>query len=406
MKIVEINTVHVGSTGKIMIQIANVARQHNHEVHTFSRAWLARKAIGECHHFVGCRFGNIIHRILLPICGRDDQLSYVGTCSLIKKLKKIDPDVIHLHNLHGHYINFPVLFDYIKNNKKKVVWTLHDCWAFTGHCPYFTAVKCDRWKDGCHHCPQPKAYPKMYVDTSKKMYELKKKWFSGVEDMTIITPSNWLAGLVKESFLKDYPVKVINNGIDLSIFKPTESNFRKKYDLVGKKVILGVAFDWGYRKGLDVFVELSKRLDPNTYKIVLVGTNDEVDKQLPTDIISIHRTQNQSELAEIYTTADVFAQPTREEVFGLVNAEALACGTPVVTFKTGGSPEIVDETCGSVVDCDDVDAMESEIIRVCTDNPYSESACLNRAEIFDMNKRFEEYIDLYEDSTCCTGSTL
>jgi glycosyltransferase involved in cell wall biosynthesis len=229
------------------------------------------------------------------------------------------------------------------------------------------------------------------------MWRLKKKWFTGVEDMTIVTPSQWLAGLVKESILKDYTVKVIHNGIDLSIFKSMPNNFREKYGIPeNKKILLGVAFGWGIRKGLDVFLELEKRLDPHKYQIVLVGTDDKVDKQLPAGIISIHRTQNQQELAEIYTAADLFVNPTREENYPTVNMESLACGTPVLTFRTGGSPEILDENTGAVVDCDDIDALEQEIVRICDKKPHSMEACLTRAKSFDMNERFEEYIKLYE----------
>ena len=227
------------------------------------------------------------------------------------------------------------------------------------------------------------------------MYRLKKKWFTGVENMTIVTPSEWLAGLVKESYLRDYPVKVINNGIDLSVFKPTESDFRKKYALENEYIVLGVAFGWGKRKGLDVFIELAKRLDKEKYKIVLVGTDDNVDRLLPENIISIHRTQNQTELAEIYTAADVFANPTREEAFGLVNIEALACGTPGVTFETGGSPECFNETCGAVVAKNNIGTMYNEIIRICETQPYSEDACINRANNFDKNEKFKEYVALY-----------
>ena len=214
--------------------------------------------------------------------------------------------------------------------------------------------------------------------------------------MTIVTPSEWLASLVKESYLKDYPVKVINNGIDLNIFKPTESDFIKKYALENKYIVLGVAFGWGRRKGLDVFIELAKRLDEEKYKIVLAGTDDNVDKLLPDNIISIHRTQNQTELAEIYTAADVFANPTREENYPTVNMEALACGTPVVTFNTGGSPEMLDETCGAAVAKDDNDAMYNEIIRICEKKPYSMEACIKKAKGFDKNEKFGEYIRLYE----------
>jgi glycosyltransferase involved in cell wall biosynthesis len=230
------------------------------------------------------------------------------------------------------------------------------------------------------------------------MHKRKKKLFSGL-NMTIITPSQWLADLVKQSFLKNYPVRVIHNGIDLSVFKPTPSDFRKRYGIaLEKKILLGVAFGWGARKGLDVFIDLAKRLDDKYYQIVLVGTDDNVDKQLPDSIISIHRTQNQAELAEIYTAADLFVNPTREENYPTVNMESLACGTPVLTFRTGGSPECIDEYCGAVVDCDDVDAMEREIIRICSDAPYSKEDCLKRAASFDHHKRFEEYIQLYESS--------
>jgi glycosyltransferase involved in cell wall biosynthesis len=227
------------------------------------------------------------------------------------------------------------------------------------------------------------------------MWNHKRKWFTGIKNCTIVTPSRWLADLIKQSYLKNYPVKVINNGIDLSVFKPTGSEFRKKNGLDGKMVVLGVASGWGGRKGLDVFIELARRL-PDDYRIVLVGTTDNVDKDLPSNIISIHRTQNQNGLAEIYTAADVFANPTREDTFPTVNMESLACGTPVVTFRTGGSPEIIDETCGSVVDCDDIDAMETEIRRVCKEKPYSVEACLARAKNFDMNERFDEYVKLYQ----------
>ena len=256
-------------------------------------------------------------------------------------------------------------------------------------------AKCDKWKTGCFECPNHRYYPDTYVDRTQKMYNLKKEWFCGVKNMTIVTPSQWLADLVGQSFLKDYPVKVINNGIDLDIFKPTDSDIRKKYGCEDSFVLLGVAFDWGVKKGLDVFIELAEKLD-DSYKIILVGTNDEIDKTLPKNIISIHRTQNQRELAQVYSAADLFVNPTREENYPTVNMEALACGTPVLTFRTGGSPEIIDRTCGSVVDCNDTVAMINEIVRISKDTPYSMKACLNRAMTFSMSDKFNEYIELYE----------
>jgi glycosyltransferase involved in cell wall biosynthesis len=238
------------------------------------------------------------------------------------------------------------------------------------------------------------------------MYRLKKQWFTGVKDMTLVTPSHWLADLVKQSYLKEYPVKVIGNGIDLSVFRPTHSDFRQRYGIAPeKKILLGVASGWSEKKGLDVFAELVKRLD-DSYQIVLVGTNEIVDQQLPQGILSIHRTENQQQLAQIYTAADLFVNPTREDTYPTVNMEALACGTPVLTFRTGGSPEIPDATCGAVVEKDDVDAMEKEILSICRDEPYCKEACLKRAEQFDMNLNYKEYVQLYEDCTYCAQCTL
>lgn len=401
MRIAEINILPNGSTGKIMLQIANIVRSHGGAARTYTPVrFLRGKRVPPPnipdHLSWGSRSEACFHYYVGTLLGRNGMFSHRGTRQLIKDLKKFSPDVIHLHNLHMYCINLPMLFNYIKKNNIKTVWTLHDCWSFTGHCPHFTIAKCDKWKTGCHSCPQPRVYPKMYIDTSKKMYRLKKKWFTGVENMTLVTPSVWLGDLVKQSFLGNYPVKVINNGIDLSVFKPTESDFREKYGLENKKIVLGVSFDWGYRKGLDVFIKLSRQLNDN-YKIVLVGTNEAIDKQLPNNILSIHCTENQKELATIYTAADLFVNTTREDTYPTVNMEALACGTPVLTFKTGGSPEIADETCGSVVETDDVDAMEREIVRICTEMPYSREACLERAKSFDANDKLKEYLNIYKE---------
>ncbi len=399
LRIVEINSTAVGSTGKIMLQIADCAREKGHIVKTFSTIAFSLKykklppLPNENHRYFGSYFENGLHMILGKLTGLLGCFSIFSTYRLLREIKKFNPDVIHLHNLHAFCINLPLLFRYIKKNNIKTVWTLHDCWSFTGHCPYFDMIGCNKWKTGCYNCPQyNKDYHKTYIDASKRMYRLKKKWFTGVKDMTLVTPSNWLAGLVKESFLKEYPVKVIHNGIDLSVFNPTPSDFRNKYNCEDKFILLGVAFGWGKRKGLDVFVELAKHLD-DRFQIVLVGTSDEVDELLPDNIISIHQTQNQRELAEIYTAADLFVNPTREEVFGLVNAEALACGTPVITFDTGGCPEIIDQTCGVIVDKDNISTIISVIENF---NPSSFNAnCTLKASKFDVGLMVSKYIETY-----------
>lgn len=401
MNIAEINILDSGSTGKIMLQIAELARKKGHFVITMSKGWNAfsrYKLLEEVpnHYYINNFISSALHYKLGVYLGLNGFFSFFATLRLIHILKKNKINLIHLHNIHNFCFNLPLLFGFIKKHGIPVVWTLHDCWGFTGRCPYFVLTKCDKWKNGCHDCPYPsKAYPAAYNDTSRMMWKLKRNWFMGISNAILITPSRWLADLVKQSYLGKYPIKTINNGINLSIFRPRNSDFRERYELQGKKLVLGVAFDWNNRKGLDVFIELSRSL-PGEYKIILVGTNARVDLLLPKEIISIHRTQNQEELAEIYTAVDVFANPTREEVLGLVNIESLACGTPVVTFKTGGSPECIDETCGSVVECDDINAMKSEILRICEEKPYSEKACLKYAKLFDMKKKFEEYISVYE----------
>ena len=390
MKVVQINaTCGVGSTGKICLGISellNINRIENYIL--FSSRGNGYQLGIRCSSDRYIKLQAVKSRIL----GNYGFNSKKATRRIISEIKRINPDIVHIHNIHGHDCDIEILFRYFKKTNTKLVWTFHDCWAFTAYCPHYTMAKCDYWKTECHDCCQRKCYS-WFFDRSKYLYRKKKEAMTGL-DLTIITPSQWLADQVKMSFLKDYPVMVINNGIDLSVFKPIESDFRDRFGLVGKKVVLGIASIWGKGKGLDVFIELSKRL-PENYRIVLVGTDDRVDAMLPTNVISIHRTQNQKELAEIYTAADVFANPTREENYPTVNMESLACGTPVVTFRTGGSPEILDETCGSVVPCDDIEAMEMEICRICEEKPCSKEECLIRAKSFDMNERFDEYVNLY-----------
>lgn len=258
-------------------------------------------------------------------------------------------------------------------------------------------VGCDKWKDGCGKCPQYKSvYPSACIDITHFMWNKKKKWFTNVKNLTLVTPSHWLADLVKLSFLKDYRIKVINNGIDLTIFKPIQSDFKIKHNLNGKYIVLGVSLGWSNRKGLDVFMELSKKLD-DRFQIVLVGTDDKIDTILPSGILSIHRTHTVHDLVNIYCSASVFINPTREENFPTVNIESIACGTPVVTFNTGGSPEIIDESCGSVVPRDDIQQLYLEIVRICTDKPYTMENCLKRAAFYDRANTVSNYLKLYEE---------
>ena len=394
MKIAFINICDYGSTGKIMLQLAKEAAAEGNETVCFTRNWWDNRG-SEGNVYFGYRTEHALHHVLGYVTGSEGSFSVLSTMELIRKLDEFGPDVIHLHNLHGWFICLPILFDYIKKKDIRVIWTFHDCWPFTGHCPYFDFSGCSRWTEGCGNCPVYKEYPESLFDNSAKMYRRKKSWFSGVRDMTIVCPSEWLAGLVRMSFLAEYDVKVIHNGIDTAVFRRTESDFRERYGIRDDdKILLGVASVWEPRKGLDVFPELDRRLGSG-YRTVLVGIDSAQKADIPGNIICIDRTSNQKELAEIYSAADVFVNPTREDNYPTVNLEAISCGTPVVTFRTGGSPESVGEGCGIVVPKDDTDAVVEAVRTVCRDASDHSSELASMAESFDSMIMTGEYLKLY-----------
>lgn len=395
MKVLQVNTVYgEGSTGKIVMDIQGLCKENGIHCVAACRYITNGKKPADTIE-ISSRLDAKLHGALARFTMLKGCFSYFKTRSFVRKIKKYSPDIVHLHNLHGSYVNVALLAKLIKREGISVVFTLHDCWAFTAICPHFSVCGCDKWKQGCASCPQRKKYSSSLVDLSRFIWQFKKKHLTGFDNAIVVTPSRWLAGLVKQSFLNVYPVKVINNGIDLDVFKPTESDFRKKHSLENKRVVLAVAFGWSYSKGLDVVKVLAYRFSDD-YRLVIVGTDDKVNKALPSNVLCIHRTNNRQELAEIYSAADVLVNPTREEVLGLVNVEALACGTPVVTFNAGGSPECIDETCGAVVETDDIEGMYKEVVRICTDHPYTKENCVKRAKLFDKNQRLNEYIQLYK----------
>lgn len=341
MKVLFINSVcGIGSTGRICTDIADMLTEQGHECKiAFGRGEVPDKYKHYAVRICG-KFGVNVNALKARLLDNDGFNAKSSTKKLIKWIKKFQPDVIHLHNLHGYYINVGILFDYLKTCDKRIIWTLHDCWAFTGHCTHFQFPHCDKWQTECEKCIRVKDYPKALFSHAKRNFNLKKATFCGVPNLTIVTPSKWLAELVKESYLKEYPVQVINNGIDTDVFKPTESDFRERYGLTDKKIILGVANVWEKSKGFNDFLDLAKLID-DSYRIVLVGVNDKQLKILPPNVIGIKRTNSVTELAQIYTSADVLFNPTYEDNYPTVNLEAQACGTPVITYPTGGSIESV-----------------------------------------------------------------
>ena len=340
------------------------------------------------------KFGYYTHNSLSRITDKTGFYSTRATRRLINQIKAYDPDLIHLHNLHGYYINIKILFDYLSAANKPVIWTTHDCWPITGHCTHFDLVKCVQWREGCNNCPQKDQYPKSYVlDRSKKNYALKKQLFTSVKNMMIITPSEWLADIMRQSYLGTYVVRTIPNGIDLDVFKPTESSFKDKNRLTGKKIVLGVANVWNAQKGLNDLIRLSEMLNED-YRIVLVGLTKRQLTDLPQNIVGIERTNSTYELAGIYSAADVFVNTTYEDNFPTVNIEALACATPVITYKTGGSPEAVDSSCGLVIDVGDINKLCEAI---CTLPPYDSKQILQRASQFERTEKYKEYLDCYHE---------
>lgn len=393
MNVFQINICPDLSTGNVMMGIADQVRKNGGKCVTASPP-KGTKNYRE-HYIIGSMLERKIHILFGKWAGNQGLLSVSATKKLIRQIETENPDIIHLHNIHAYYLNYSMFFSYLRRSNRKVVWTFHDCWPLTGHCTHFLMSGCEKWKSGCFDCPSYREYPTSFFDRSKNMWEKKKKWFTGLPNLTIVTPSNWLAGLVKQSYLKDYPVYVIKNGISLDVFRPSDSDFRIKHQLTNKYVILGVASDWGNRKGLDVFFELAERLD-DRFSIVLVGLRPEQISSIPKRIIAVPKTSDQKELAQIYSSADLFVNPTREDNYPTVNMESIACGTPVLTFRTGGSPEILDESTGVVVDCDDYSALRAEIYRIFNNRPYSVESCLKKAASYDKEKCFEEYVELYK----------
>ena len=336
-----INTVcGIRSTGRICTDLATALEAQGHEV----KIAYGRENVPSEYQKYAVRIGNEfdirLHGAKARLFDGSGFGSRKTTRIFIKWIREYDPDVIHLHNIHGYYINIEELFNYLKTCGKKIIWTLHDCWAFTGHTAFCDSINCKKWINGCYKCPLKQLYPKTFVDHSKNNWNKKKELLRGVQGLTLITPSEWLKNCVLLSFLADYPVKVIKNGVDTSLFYPRRSSFKEKHNLTNKKIVLGVASVWDDSKGYSDFLRLSKVLEDD-YQIVLVGLSKKQIQSLPNNIIGIERTTDVNELAEIYSAADVFLNMTYCDTFGQVNLEAALCGTPIISYDTGGCAESV-----------------------------------------------------------------
>ena len=425
-KLLQINiTSNWGSTGKIAEAINLAAQRKGGECSTAYGRWANPSKFPT--YKVGNKWDMYVHYFENRIFDREGLSSRRATNALIRHIEELKPDVIGLHNIHDHYLNYELLFRYLNETNIKVVWTFHDCWAFTGHCFHFVTKDCMRWKTGCHDCPLHHLYPNTVLDRSVKNYALKKELFSANENLAIVACSDWLGDFVKESFLGDKRIEVIHNGVDLQMFRPygVSDGFKEFQEVSdGKFKIIAVSSVWHPNKGeLDIY-KLRTMLPEDEYEITMVGLSAEQAKNLPEGTRGIQRTQNVQELAQLYSEADVLINPTYEDNFPTVNIEALACGTPVITYRTGGSPEAVrDEVSdgfkefsfdsaqdkrqvsggaelyntGMVIEQGNVVALANAVMQM-KDKPLSSADCRKRAEeLFDKDKCFEKYVELYED---------
>lgn len=384
-----------GAPGKIAEQIGLQAQ---------SRGW-------DCYIAHGARFFNPTQLNSIPVVNSfQEKLHYLKsllfdaqglastseTKDFLKKVAQIKPDVIHLHNLHGYFINYNLLFKYIQEENIPVVWTFHDFWPITGHCCYFDSINCEKWKTGCYDCALKSLYPRAFLDCSKRNYGLKRKLFSSLKKMKIVTVSNWQKNLVEQSFLNEYPIETIYNGINTDVFTPCVSNIKRKYGIEEKKLLLAVALSWSERKGLHDYIKLSKVLPPN-YVIMLIGIKEDMKSILPNNIISVPLLNNQIELADYYSCADATLNLSYMETFGMTTVEGMACGTPGIVYDRTASPELVSKKTGKIVSAGNIDQVVNAVLEICSreKNSYID-VCRERVlNTFDSKKQYSKYIDVY-----------
>lgn len=393
MKVLFVNMAYgAGSTGKIIADIMDLLKKNGNDAK-------ALYGTGEQSHNadavkVSGKLGYYFHNAASRLTDHAGLYSWAATRKIIREIKAFQPDLIHLHTLHGFYVNYEMLFRFLKEADIPVVWTLHDCWAFTGHCTHFSQAKCTQWQTECQDCKLLRRYPRCYWRGDvRRNFLRKKRAFTGVKNLTITTPSQWLADQVSHSFLRDYPRTVIPNGTDCRIFRPQSSGLRKKYRLEGKKIVLGVANVWNARKGLPDMLTLADRLG-SAYQVVLIGLTERQLPDIPANVLGFLRTANQAELAQWYSAADVFVNPTYEETFGLTTVEAQACGTPAVVYRTDGCPETVAPGNGRLVPQGDMQALEDAVRDITNGSCRADS---QKAAQFDKDAVYQDYLGLYEN---------
>lgn len=395
MKILQINvTCNWGSTGRIAEEIGQLIIDKGGENYIAYGRYKNNSKSNSIK--IGNKIDIYCHLFQSRLFDKHGLCSKRATIKFIKQIQEISPDIIHLHNIHGYYLNYPILFNYLSNANIPVIWTLHDCWPFTGHCAYFDFVNCNKWIKQCHNCKALNTYPKAFIDSSYSNYLIKKETLTKVPNMILVPVSNWLNNLISKSFLSHYKTYTIHNGINLDIFKPTiDETIINKYHLKNRFIILGLTNIWAERKGLNDILKLNQLIDHDIFQIVLVGLTKKQIEQLPSSIVGIPRTDSIQDLVKLYSHAGAFINPTWEDNFPTTNLEALACGTPIITYDTGGSPEAIDEKTGYVIPKGDINKLYKAIKKVQKGSIKREDCRLRAEKLYNKEDRFKEYIDLY-----------
>ena len=405
-KVVQINTVsNYGSTGKIVEAIGLLAHDCG---------WNSKIAVGGRYsqpskletYQISNVFQNYLSAIHSYVSGHHGFANRYETAKFLRWLNNENPDIVHLHNIHSYILNVGLLFNFLSQKKQKVIWTLHDCWPFTGHCSHFIQHSCYKWQTGCYDCPAIHGFPKsLLFDRSQPNYDEKKTLFNTIDNMIIVTVSNWLAECVRSSFLGNYNVMVIPNGVDLDIFKPNLTSVATKFGLERKKIVLGVSTSWCNAKGLGDYLQLRKLL-PQDYVIVLIGmTKEQVKKYSAPGFLCIEKTNSLIELVEWYNAAHVILNLSYAETFGLPVAEGFACGKPAIVYDNTALTELITTGTGYKAASGDVCRVKELILNMNEENDETYLYnCRSRAEnLYDKKKNYNEYLTIYKsmmETTC------
>lgn len=396
MKILMINSVcGIKSTGRICTDLAVMLEQRGHEV----KIAYGRESVPENYRKYAVRIGSDtdvkLHGLKARVADASGFGSTAATKRFIQWVKEYDPDVIHLHNIHGYFLDVRALFDYLRTCGKPILWSFYDCWSFTGHCAHFDFNGCHKWQTECYNCKFLEEYPKSLFDFSKRNYKIKRSLFTDIPNLQLIVPSAWMQAMAEQSYMKDYPCRVLPNGIDTARFYPRENDIKAQYGIEDQKLLVGVSSVWQKMKGIDYLNRLAEALPKDQYRLLLVGSCGK-GAQIHPDILRVDHTNSVDELCQIYTAADVFVNPTLQETQGLTTIEAFACGTPGVVFRAGGAAECIDDTCGIAVDRDDYEGLLQAVRRICESGGYSSRACVEKAAQYSKDACYKAFLELYD----------